>query len=159
MPNRKSTALLSCLLLTLVAGNAFACGESLFRVGQGVAFRQYTAPLPGRILAVARTEAELLMIQQLVAAGHDVHVVADPNLVGDELLRHEHEFDIVLAYYDHRAEIAAQTATASVTYLPVTIEGTSEASEAAAEFERTLSNEDSVKQFLKVIHKTLKARG
>lgn len=159
MHYRKSTALISCLLMTMLAGNALACGESLFRVGKGVAFRQYTAPLPGSILAVAKTEAELLMIEQLIAAGHDVHVVADPSLIGDELRRHEHGFDIVLAYYDLRAEIAAQTAMASVTYLPVTIEGTEEARQAAAEFGQTLSNGDSLKQFLKVIHRTLKARG
>ena len=159
MQNRTFAVVISSLLLTLVAGNALACGESLFRVGKGVAFRQYTAPLPGTILAVARTEAELAMIQQLVAAGHDVHVVAEPSLVGDELTRHDHEFDIVLAYYDQRADIAAQTAMASATYLPVTIAGTAQASQAATEFERTLSNDDSVKRFLKVIHKTLKARG
>ncbi len=158
MHYRKSIVAISCLLMTLPAGNAIACGESLFRVGKGVTFRQYTAPLPGTILAVANTEAELLMIQQLVAAGHDVHVVADPSLVGEELERHEHTFDIVLAYYDQRAEIAAQTATASVTYLPVTIEGTGQEREAASEFDRTLSNDDSVKTFLKVINRTLKAR-
>jgi uncharacterized protein (DUF58 family) len=158
MHYRKSIVAISCLLMTLPVGNALACGESLFRVGKGVAFREYTAPLPGTILAVARTEAELLMIEQLAAAGHDVHVVADPSLVSSELTRHEHTFDIVLAYYDQRAEIAAQTATASVTFLPVTMEGTAQASQAAAEFEHTLSNDDSVKQFLRVIHKTLKAR-
>lgn len=156
MQYRKLIAVISCLLITLPAGNAFACGESLFRVGKGVAFREYTAPLPGTILAVARTEAELLMVEQLVAAGHDVHVVADPSLVGEELGRYD--FDIVLAYYDQRAEIAEQTAMASVTFLPVTMEGTNQADQASAEFERTLSNEDDVRQFLRTIHRTLIAR-
>ncbi len=156
MQYRKLIAVISCLLITLPAGNAFACGESLFRVGKGVAFREYTAPLPGTIHAVARTEAELLMFEQLVAAGHDVHVVADPSLVGEELGRYDCE--IVLAYYDQRAEIAEQTAMASVTFLPVTMEGTNQADQASAEFERTLSNEDDVRQFLRTIHRTLIAR-
>lgn len=156
MHYRKLIALISCLLITLPAGNAVACGESLFRVGKGVQFREYTAPLPGTILAVAKTEAELLMVEQLVAAGHDVHVVADPSLVGEELGRYD--FDIVLAYYDQRAEIAAQTAMASVTFLPVTMEGTTEADQASGEFERTLSSDDDVKQFLRTIHRTLTAR-
>lgn len=158
MNYRKSIVAISCLSMTLLAGNAVACGESLFRVGKGVEFRQYTAPLPGTILAVARTEAELQLIEQLVAAGHDVHVVADPSLIGEELERHEHSFDIVLAYYDQRAEVVAQTATASVTFLPVTIDGTDQASDAAAEFERTLSSDDDVKEFLRTIHQALRAR-
>ncbi|MBT8098165.1 MAG: hypothetical protein KJO82_00375, partial [Gammaproteobacteria bacterium] len=55
------TTLAACTL-TLLAGNAIACGESLFRVGKGVAFREYTAPLPGSILVVAKTEAELELV-------------------------------------------------------------------------------------------------
>ena len=74
MRTRTTTVFVSALILSLLAGNALACGESLFRVGKGVAFRQYTAPLPGTILVVARTESELQLVQQLVAAGHDVHV-------------------------------------------------------------------------------------
>lgn len=41
-----------------LAGNGHACGESLFHVGKGVAFRQYKAPLPGNIIAIARTDAQ-----------------------------------------------------------------------------------------------------
>lgn len=158
---RKSTftALVAGMTISVLAGNALACGESLFRVGKGVAFRQYTAPLPGTILAVARTEAELMMVEQLIAAGHDVHVVADPSLIGDELGKHDHEFDIVLAYYDQRDEVETQTAAVSVDYLPVTMEGTAEADDARARYGRSLSNDDSVKTFLKTIHRTLKARG
>ncbi len=159
MNYRKLIVVISCLLISLPASNAFACGESLFRVGKGVAFREYTAPLPGTILAVANTEAELLMIEQLVAAGHDVHVVADPSLIGEELERNEHSFDIVLAYYDQRAEVTAQTALASVTFLPVTMQGTDQADQASAEFDRTLSSDDDVKEFLRTIHRTLTARG
>lgn len=159
MNYRKSIVAISCLSMTLLAGNAVACGESLFRVGKGVEFRQYTAPLPGTILAVAKTEAELHMVQHLIAAGHDVHVVADPSLIGAELERVEQGFDIVLAYYDQRAEIEAQTAMASVTFLPVTIDGTGQERQAATEFERTLSNNDDVRQFLRTIHQTLRARG
>jgi len=159
MLNRISTAVIPALIATLLAGNALACGESLFRVGKGVAFRQYTAPLPGTILAVARTEAELMMIERLVAAGHDVQVVADPTLIGDELARQEREYDIVLAYFSQRAEVLAQTASSSVTYLPVVIDGSGEESEARAMYAQSLSSDDSVKTFLKTINRALKARG
>jgi hypothetical protein len=159
MHYRKSIVAISSLLMMLPASYAAACGESLFRVGKGVTFREYTAPLPGTILAVANTEAELLMLRQLAAAGHDVHVVNDPSMVSEALGNHEEAFDIVLAYYDQRAEIEAQTAMATVTYLPVTTEGAAEAKQAAAEFDYTLASDDSVKRFLRVINKTLRARG
>ncbi len=156
MKNIKSAAL-SGVILSLVAGNALACGESLFRVGKGVEFRQYTAPLPGSILAVARTEAELLVIEQLVAAGHDVHVVSEPSQITAEL--GAHDFDIVLAYFSQRDEVTAETASNGITYIPVAMRDTDEERQARRQYERSLSSDDSVKKFLKTIHRTLKARG
>lgn len=135
-----------------------ACGESLFRIGRGVAFRQYTAPLPGAILAVANTQYEILMIARLAAAGHTVHVVQSPDQIGDELGKHD--VDIVLAYYSQREDVIRETAgSGSVTYIPVAMSDTNEEKLARSEFERSLSSDDSVKTFLKTIHKTLKARG
>jgi hypothetical protein len=153
----KITAILLGFVFSLIAGSAFGCGESLFRVGKGVEFRQYTAPLPGNILAVASSDAELLMIEQLVAAGHDVHVVADPSQLGAELT--EHEFDIVLAYYSQRDDVVAQTADSGITYIPVALHDTAEEREARQHFKRSLASDDSVKTFLKTIHRTLKSRG
>ena len=157
MRTRTTTAFISALILSLLAGNALACGESLFRVGKGVAFRQYTAPLPGTILVVARTESELQMVQQLIAAGHDVHVVANPSMIGDELGNNDHQFDIVLAYFSQRDEVARQTVDTTVAFLPVVIDGTAEESQAREMYGRSLSNTDSTKTFLKAIHRTLKA--
>lgn len=155
--NLKSPAILSGLVFTLLASSAFACGESLFRVGKGVEFRQYTAPLPGSILAVASTEAELMMIERLAAAGHDVHVVADPSQIGAEL--GGHDFDIVLAYFSQRDAVASQAAGSGVTYIPVAMRDTDEERQARSQFERSLASDDSVKTFLKTIHRTLKSRG
>ena len=156
---RKSTILATFTgcAITLLAGNAAACGESLFRVGKGVAFREYTAPLPGNILVVAKTEGELAMVERLAAAGHDIHVVSDPAQIRDELQKHD--IDIVLAYFSQRDMVEMQTAAADVTYIPVAIDGTDEESQARDLYERALSNEDSVKRFLKTIHRTLKSRG
>lgn len=154
---RVTTAFISALILSLLTGSALACGESLFRVGKGVAFRQYTAPIPGTILVVASTESELQMVNQLVAAGHDVHVVADPALIGEEIAKNDHHFDIVLAYFSQRDEVARQTVDTTVAYLPVAIDGTAEETQAKATFGRSLSNTDSTKTFLKTIHRTLKA--
>ena len=150
-------ATLTACATTLISGSVLACGESLFRVGKGVNFREYTAPLPGNILVVAKTEAELAMVERLAAAGHDIHVVSDPSEISDELK--EHEFDIVLAYFSQREAVDAQTASSSATYLPVAMNGTAEEDQAEQMYERSLSNDDSVKKFLKTIHRTLKSQG
>ena len=156
---KKTTTLttFAACILTLLAGNAFACGESLFRVGKGVAFREYTAPLPGSILVVANTEAELVLVERLAAAGHDIHVVSDPSEIGEEL--QNHEIDVVLAYYSEREVVEDEMSSmASATYIPVTMDGTLETSEASGLYERSVSSEDSVLKYLKTIHRTLKSQ-
>lgn len=153
----KIIAVLSGTVLCLVAAAALACGESLFRVGKGVEFRQYTTPLPGSILAVANSEAELMMMERLVAAGHDVHVVSEPSQVQDEL--GEHDFDIVLAWYSQRDEIAGQIAGSGATFIPVAMHDTGEEYDVRRDYEHALSSDDGVKTFLKTIHYTLKSRG
>jgi len=150
------TTLAACIL-TLLAGNAVACGESLFRVGKGVAFREYTAPLPGSILVVANTEAELALVERLAAAGHDIHVVSDPSEIGEEL--QSHDIDVVLAYYSERDVVEDQMSSmASVAYIPVAMDGTDETSEASEQYQRSLTNDDSVQKYLKTIHRTLKSQ-
>ena len=150
-------ATLAGCILTLLAGNALACGESLFRVGKGVAFREYTAPLPGSILVVAKTEAELALVERLAAAGHDIHVVSDPSEIGEEL--QNHDIDVVLAYYSERQVVEDEMSSmASVTYIPVVMDGTQETSEANGLYQQSLSSEDSVLKYLKTIHRTLKSQ-
>ncbi|MBT8137408.1 MAG: hypothetical protein KJO54_10385 [Gammaproteobacteria bacterium] len=154
---KKTTMTLAGCILILLAGNASACGESLFRVGKGVAFREYTAPLPGSVLAVANTEAELALVERLAAAGHEVHVVSDPSEISEEL--RNHKIDVVLAYYSARDVVEDEmTSVASATYIPVAMDGTVEVTEAGKQYQQSLSNEDSVLKYLKTIHKTLKEK-
>lgn len=141
----------------LAMNTAWACGESLFRVGKGVGFREYTAPLPGSILVVANTEAEMLMVERLAAAGHDIHVVSDPSEIADELANHD--IDVVLAYFSQRDTVETQmSAVTAATYIPVAQDGTLEIAQAGELYQRSLSNEDSVLKFLKTIHKTLRSQ-
>ena len=158
MERTKAIASIIGLLLALMTANAFACGESLFRVGKGVGFREYTAPLPGSVLVVANSPAEMALVERLAAAGHAVHVVADPSLIRSKL--ENHEIDIVLAYYSQRDEVESQmTEMAPATYIPVAVDGTAEVSEADRKYQTSLTNEDSVLQYLKTIHLTLKNQG
>jgi len=140
--------------LILLSGNAFACGESLFRVGKGVSFREYTAPLPGSILVVARTEAELILVERLAAAGHDITVVPDASQIGVEI--DTGQFDIVLAYFGDKTEVESQMSSSSATFIPVAASGTEEVSQAGRDYQRSLVNDDSVLTFLKTIHRSLK---
>ena len=150
-------ATLAGCILTLLSANVFACGESLFRVGKGVAFREYSAPLPGSILVVANTEAELALVERLAAAGHDIHVVSDPSEIGEEL--QNHEIDVVLAYYSAREVVEDEMSSmASVAYIPVAMDGTGETSEASEHYQQSLTNDDSVQKYLKTIHRTLKSQ-
>lgn len=152
----RRTALPSTVLVCalLVSADVIACGESLFRVGRGVPYREYSAPLPGKILVVAVTEGERLMVEHLAAAGHDMHVIADPSEIGAALATES--FDIVMTHYAQRDIVAAQTAQVDVRYLPVALEHTPEEDQARTLNPYAPSSGDSVKNFLKAIHRTLR---
>ena len=157
MSNRKFLATITICVFTILVSNTYACGESLFRVGKGVTFREYSAPLPGSILVVANTEAEMVLVERLAAAGHDIHVVSDPSEIGAEL--QNHDVDIVLAYYSQREFVEAQMSDSlTVTFIPVAQDGTQEVSQADASYQQSLTNEDSVLIYLKTIHKTLRSQ-
>lgn len=147
-------ALLVGAITPLASFNAHACGESLFRVGRGAAYRAQTAPLPGNVLLVAPSADAKALADRLAAAGHNVQVVETANFIAGELAKKK--YDVVLASFNDREIVAAQTHGATASYIPVaTEEGQEEL--AAQSFERHLSRDDDFTQFLRVIHKTLRA--
>ena len=154
---RKSvvTIIVTCAV-TLLSVNAMACGESLFRIGKGLTYREYTAPLPGNILIVAKTDGELAMVERLVAAGHHVHVVSDPAEIANSIA--EEKFDIVMSLYSQRKIVEAQLVNIDTSYVPVARHDSIEEEQAANAYERSLSTDDNVKTFLKTIHRTLKQK-
>ena len=158
MSNSMKSVFFTALACLVISANSFACGESLFRVGKGLNYREYTAPLPGNILVVARTEGELAMVERLSAAGHNVQVIQEPEELGDAL--GQDNYDIVLAPFSQRDTVETQIASESFTgaYLPVTLEATGEQSVAEGMYGHSLSTDDSVKRFLKTIHQVLKQR-
>ena len=54
---KRSDTALVFILLVFFGANAWACGDSLYRVGKGVSYRVYTAPLPGNVLVYGSSEA------------------------------------------------------------------------------------------------------
>jgi len=154
---RQTALILTAALATISASTALACGESLFRVGRGVEFREYSAPLPGRIIVVVRTDAERAMAERLAAAGHDIHPVSDPENISTEIAGSDHEFDLVIAWLSQRDIVEAATASTRIGFLPVALEGEEE-SRAKDQYEHYLQNDGSVRKFLRSIHAVLRDR-
>jgi hypothetical protein len=144
------------LLLAFATSPAQACGESLFRVGKGMAYREYTAPLPGSIVVVAQSESDLAFLELLAAAGHDITVVPTAHELSDQLANGE--FDIILAPFGDRDLVAEESSGSLATYLPVAQYDSDEPLQARELYPEYLESNDSLKHFLKVIHKTLKHR-
>jgi hypothetical protein len=65
------TAIIALVTLFLSL-EAFACGDSLYRVGKGVSYRVYTAPLPGSVLVYSQSEGAKQLAEALAQSGHGV---------------------------------------------------------------------------------------
>jgi hypothetical protein len=141
---------------SLATFDAHACGESLFRVGRGAAYRAQTAPLPGNVLLVAPSADAKALAERLAAAGHRVQIVETADLIAEELSKNR--YDVVLASYNDRELVAAETAGATTSYIPVATEA-SQKELLAQSFarDRYLAESDTFNHFLKVIHRTLTA--
>lgn len=144
-------------LMIAAASPADACTESLFRVGKGVSYREYQAPLPGNILMVARTKTEHLVAEWLAHTGHNVQVVEDPGHLAAYIK--QDKFDVLLAKYSDREFVKAEEAAAgsSIKYLPFADGTAADREQAKAEFRQAVSTEASPRELLKAIHKTLKS--
>jgi hypothetical protein len=155
---KKRIALFASLAATLIAGNALACGDSLYRVGKGVAYRAYTAPLPGSVLVYGQGAGAEQLARELARSGHGVRLVSN-----DEALQSEigsGAYDVVIAAYSNHSAVESKTSAAAnaPTFLPVAMDANEQA-QASQEYERViLAEESDIKLYLKAIHQTLKQR-
>ena len=150
------TVFLAGLATTLVAGNAYACGDSLYRVGKGVSYRVYTAPLPGSVLVYGNSEGAEQLAAELARSGHGVRFVASNEELQSEL--GSGDYDVVIAAYSEQTAVQAGTASANdaPTFLPVALSKEEEAA-ARQDYERVMvAEDDEIKHYLKAIHQTLK---
>ncbi len=151
--------LLMALATTLVAGSAFACGDSLYRVGKGVSYRVYTAPLPGSVLVYGQGVGAEQLAQELARSGHGVRLVSNNEELQSEL--GSGAYDVVIAAYSDQSTVESTTiaAAGAPTFLPVALDSEEQA-RASQEYERVmLAEQDEIKHYLKAIHQTLKQRG
>ena len=147
------------LLTTVFSLDVFACGESLHRVGRGVAYRVYTAPLPGNVLVYGQSEGTKQLAEELAKSGHGVRLVASGAELESELAKGG--YDVVIApFSDHEAveSSTSKVAASNITFLPIVMSGEEEKL-AKQSYDRVMvADKDEIKHFLKAIHKTLKSK-
>ena len=137
--------------------NAMACGDSLYRVGKGVSYRVYTAPLPGSVLVYGASEGAQQLAEALAESGHGVRLVDNETDLNMEL--QSGDYDVVIApYSDHNAVEAGTANASSATYLPVAISKDEEKTASQNYSKVMLADRDEIKHYLKAIHKTLKSK-
>ena len=138
---------------------ASACGESMFRVGKGVHYRAYSAPIPGTVLVYARTDEERAVAERLQEAGHEVLVVnSDVDLA---MKLHDQTFDVIVAPASKRdaVESNASDLASPPDWVPVFEAGAGDPQAVRADYGRGVSSDDDIRKYLKAIHKSLKSQG
>ncbi len=141
----------------LLSAGAMACGDSLYRVGKGVSYRVYTAPLPGSVLVYGHSEGAKQLAQALAQSGHGVRFVENELELAVELK--SGDYDVVIASYsDHGAVEASASDGVRTTYLPVAVSNDEAeiANESYADV--MVADRHEIKHYLKAIHKTLKEK-
>lgn len=92
--------LLTCTLL--VATPAFACGEGVFNMGDGLRYQGYLAPRPATVLVYEvdgmPSDERVRVYRGLAQAGHRLSLARTPQELATALERHR--FDIVIASAD-----------------------------------------------------------
>lgn len=147
---------MTALLVAVLSANAYGCGESLYRVGKGMSYRVYTAPLPGNLLVFAPSEGGQELADELAKSGHGVHLVTSIDEFESELATGG--YDVVIAPYSEHAGIESAGSETSASYLPIAFSKEDERL-ANQSYDRVMNPEkDEIKHYLKAIHRALKNR-
>lgn len=155
----KTRVLLSAMILILPL-QALACGDSMYRVGKGVSYRVYTAPLPGSVLVYGESEGARQLAEALAQSGHGVRLVSSGSDLTSELS--SGDYDVVIAPYSEHNTVSASASAAGnaeAIFLPV-VSDRAEAKSIKGDYSNVMvADRDEIKHYLKAIHKTLKAKG
>ncbi len=149
------TAIIALVTLFLSL-EVFACGDTLYRVGKGVSYRVYTAPLPGSVLVYSQSEGAKQLAEALAQSGHEVHLVENETDFVQEMGKGG--YDVVIAAYSDHAVVEANQEGSGTEFIPVAV---SEEEKQAAKraYDRVLlADQAEVKHYLKAIHKSLKSK-
>lgn len=145
--------LLTALFAAIFSLDAMACGDSLYRVGKGVSYRVYTAPLPGSVLVYGQSEGAKQLAEALAQSGHGVRLVDNEMDLTAEL--QTGDYDVVIAPYSEHGTVESNNRS-ETTFLPVAL-SKDEADIANQSYTKVMvADKDEIKHYLKAIHKTLK---
>ena len=149
---------MTALFLAVFAVDAVACGDSLYRVGKGVSYRVYTAPLPGSVLVYGQSEGAKQLAEALAQSGHGVRLVDNEMDLNSEL--ESGNYDVVIAPYSEHSivESNSEVSGSDTTYLPVALDGDEEEIANQSYSKVMVADKDEIKHYLKAIHKTLKSK-
>jgi len=148
-------ACFTALLIGIFSFDALACGDSLYRVGKGVSYRVYTAPLPGNVLVYGQSEGAKQLAEALAQSGHGVRLVDNQMELTAEL--QSGDYDVVIAPYSEHEAVESSNGLATA-YLPVALSNDEE-DVANQSYEKVMvADKDEIKHYLKAIHKTLKTK-
>lgn len=151
---KTSVTLLSALLVVLLAHEALACGDSLFRVGTGISYREYTAPLPGNVLIYGETGGANELAEALSRSGHTVRQVGNELALEVEL--QTNSYDVIIASYREHDTVDKQAKKTNAVFLPVA-QNKNEQIDAIDRYgDALVVDQDELKHYLKAIHKALK---
>jgi hypothetical protein len=156
---KKSLVFIAILVSAGMAFDAFACGDSLYRVGKGVSYRVYTAPLPGSVLVYGHTDGAKQLAEELARSGHGVRLVSNDAELQSELKSGDYDV-VIAAYSDHTAVETTVTATSETVteFIPVA-ENEQEEELAKQHYQRVMTaQKDDIKDYLKAIHQSLKTK-
>lgn len=147
--------LLTALICLSFGIEALGCGESLYRVGKGVTYREYTVPLPGNLLVYGGAGDAEALAEELQRAGHNVTVAGS---VSDLVqLAERGEIQVVIGRYHDYDDFESITVLSEATYLPIAVEGIDE-DEARQRFKYVMvPTKHEIKHYLKAIHRVLQA--
>ena len=134
--------------------DTIACGDSMYRVGKGVSYRVYTAPLPGSVLVYGQSEGARQLAEALARSGHGVRYVESETELESELS--SGSYDVVIASYSAHDKV--ESSSGGATYLPV-VDSSDQAKAVGDDYENVMvANRDEIKHYLKAIHATLKTK-
>jgi hypothetical protein len=149
------TAIIALVTLFLSL-EVFACGDSLYRVGKGVSYRVYTAPLPGSVHEYSQSEAAKQLADALPHNGHVVHYEEKHTHYKDEM--DNGVYDVVIAAYSDHAVVEANQEDSGTEFIPVA-ENKEEENAAKRSYDHVLlADQAEIKHYLKAIHKSLKGK-
>ena len=147
------------LICTVISLNALACGDSLYRVGKGMSYRVYTAPLPGSVLVYGQSESARQLAEELAKSGHGVHFVKNETELTSEL--EKGGYDVVIAPYSDHETVESSTSQAkasTASFIPVATSAEEEKMAKQSYARVMAANRDEIKHYLKAIHRTLKSK-